>query len=87
MGDILTEHYRHLEDQARRKEAEAKAAKAATYLPDTHFNGDRNYSVEIDGAGLIVYSECCADRMSDETARKVHEALGRYLDAKGTAAL
>lgn len=54
-----------------------------TYLEDTSFDDPRrdpsNYSVEIDERGVIVYSECCAERMSDDVARQVYEALGRYL--------
>ena len=53
-----------------------------TYLEETPFQpkGQGNgYSVEIDDEGILIYSECCADRMSDDTARAVHEALGRYL--------
>lgn len=50
-----------------------------TYLPETYFNDKNYYQVEIGEEGLIVISECCADTMSEETARTVHEALGRWL--------
>ncbi|MEV0646081.1 hypothetical protein AB0I28_12525 [Phytomonospora sp. NPDC050363] len=52
------------------------------YLTLTEFNpGDplSDYSVEVDKDGVLVYSECCADRMSLATARLLHEALGKYL--------
>ena len=32
-------------------------------------------------AGCIVMSECCSDRMSVDTARVLHAALGAYLAA------
>jgi hypothetical protein len=55
-----------------------------TYLENTNFDDphgfSRRYEVGIDDEhGLVVYSECCASAMSDDVARKVHEALGRYL--------
>ncbi|MGO1791709.1 MAG: hypothetical protein ACTHZ5_15980 [Micrococcaceae bacterium] len=53
-----------------------------TYLPMTIFDSDdprSYYEAEVDADGLIVYSECCAERMGPETARLVHEALGRWL--------
>ena len=53
------------------------------YLDNTSFEdpqGDSRYEIGIDDKlGVIVYSECCAESMSDDVARKVHEALGRYL--------
>lgn len=56
-------------------------AGVAPYLPQMAFNGPlcNGYSVEVTAEGVTVYSECCADRMSVETARALHEALGRYL--------
>lgn len=50
-----------------------------TYLPETYFNDKNYYAAEIGADGLIVISECCADTMSEATARVVHEALGRWL--------
>jgi hypothetical protein len=55
---------------------------AVRYLPETRFDPEDEgsyYVVEIDDAGLVVYSECCLDRMCLSTARLVHEALGRWL--------
>ena len=53
------------------------------YLDNTNFEdptGRGQYEIGIDDKdGVIVYSECCAERMSDDVARQVHEALGRYL--------
>jgi hypothetical protein len=49
------------------------------YLDLTAFNNKDQYQVEIDEAGLIVYSECCASQMSIETMKKVHAALGEFL--------
>jgi hypothetical protein len=54
------------------------------YLDNTNFEDPTQeysrYEIGIDTEyGVIVYSECCAERMSDDVARKVHEALGRYL--------
>jgi hypothetical protein len=72
---------------AAERERELEAIK---YLPETPFtepaeSGD--YSIEVNGLGVIIYSECCADTMSVETAHKVYEALGRYLDAQSTQTL
>lgn len=49
------------------------------YLPRTPFSTADYYAVEINDAGLTVYSECCADTMSVEAAAATYEALGRYL--------
>jgi hypothetical protein len=49
------------------------------YLEDRPFTTKEYYSIEITDKGATVYSECCADTMSVETATAVHEALGRYL--------
>jgi hypothetical protein len=56
-------------------------AQPTEYLPITSFDDPKGsrYEVEIDSEGVLIYSECCASRMSDDVARKVHEALGRYL--------
>jgi hypothetical protein len=54
----------------------------ATYLVETPFSDKKYYSIEInDDAGVVVYSECCADTMSVDVAREVHAALGQYLAA------
>jgi hypothetical protein len=54
------------------------------YLPLTEFNPDDPnsfYSVEITAEqGVVVYSECCAEAMSEDTARKVHATLGAWLE-------
>ncbi|MFE3378778.1 hypothetical protein [Streptomyces anulatus] len=55
---------------------------AAARLPRTEFDPeDRSscYEVEIDHEGPIVYSECCSDRISLDTARTFHAALGRWI--------
>jgi hypothetical protein len=51
------------------------------YLPETEFNVplQAGYTVQVTSDGVTVYSECCADTMSVETARLLHVALGRYL--------
>lgn len=63
--------------------AETKAN--VVYLEDTNFDdptGRGRYEIGIDDKdGVIVYSECCGERMSIDVARKVHEALSRYLAA------
>lgn len=63
-------------------------------LPVTYFSDDENYSITIEedgpptampygriqpSGGVVVYSECCADRMSREVAETVYHALGKYL--------
>jgi hypothetical protein len=52
-----------------------------TYLATTKFSTETtsDYEVEIDENGLYVYSECCGDRMSVDTLRKVVEAGARFL--------
>lgn len=51
-----------------------------TFLEETPFNpDDPNYTVEISEDGLVVYSECCLDTMSLQTAERVHEALGQWI--------
>jgi hypothetical protein len=85
-------------DRAREAEREAKArlaqveanreAQKTIYLAETPFDpADPSYEVKVDGLGVIVYSECCSERMSEDTARMLYEALGRYLDAQSTQAL
>jgi hypothetical protein len=51
------------------------------YLANTNLDDPVGtaYEIGIDQDGVIVYSECCAAVMSDAVARKVYEALGRYL--------
>lgn len=44
-----------------------------------HFNNEKYYEFVIDEQGPIVYSECCADRMTPEVARQVRDALTKYL--------
>ena len=63
-----------------------------TYLPETPFRADDPYysvTVEVPGpptvngdrraGGVTVYSECCADTMSVETARALRDAIDAYL--------
>lgn len=45
----------------------------------TYFNPDDYYEFVIDDQGPVVYSECCADRMTLEVARKVYHALDRWI--------
>lgn len=42
-----------------------------------------HYKAEVDAEGLWIHSECCADLMSTQTAKAVHEALGRWLADQG----
>lgn len=56
------------------------------YLGNTKFTDEDYYSVEVTDRGVTVYSECCADTMSDETARKLRDAISEYLAAKEMAA-
>lgn len=44
------------------------------------FNDDDYYEFAIDDYGPIVYSECCADRMTLDVARKVRNALTAWID-------
>lgn len=58
-----------------------------TYLDSTNFDDPHGlssqYEVGIDDKyGVVVSSECCSSAMSDDVARKVHEALGRYLASR-----
>jgi hypothetical protein len=51
------------------------------FLEDTKFdleNGN-DYSVEVTSEGVVVYSECCADTMTRETAKRLYYAIGNYL--------
>ena len=51
-----------------------------------HFKpDDPYYEFVIDENGPIVYSECCADRMTPEVARKVRDALTAWLDKREDA--
>lgn len=52
------------------------------YLPLTRLNEDGRYEVEVTEDGLTVFSECCAESMSDETMCKVRDAIDAYLAAK-----
>lgn len=49
------------------------------YLDLTTFAPGQQYQVAIDEQGVIVYSECCAERMTDDVARTLHQALSAYL--------
>lgn len=50
------------------------------HLPETAFSEEGRYSVEVDDGGVIVYSECCADAMSRDTAVKVRDAITTWLE-------
>lgn len=51
--------------------------KSKKYLDLTDFGG---YAIEIEGDEITVYGCDCLETMSVDVARKVHEALGRFLD-------
>jgi len=58
--------------------------KPVVFLKETKFDGENgsDYSIAVDEKnGVIVYSECCADVMTPETALKVYHAIGNYLMA------
>jgi len=40
---------------------------------------DPNYEWEVDNEGLIIYSECCADRFSEEQMKKLFFELAIHL--------
>lgn len=50
-----------------------------TYLPNAPFSESGDCSVTVDAAGVIVYSECCSERMSGKTMCDLYEALGRFI--------
>lgn len=69
------------------KEAMRVARENAFYaeggiLFETEFNNppEAGYSVEVDKDGVTVYSECCADRMSRETAIALRNAINTWLE-------
>lgn len=50
-------------------------------LGQRYFNDDNYYSVTVDETGVTVYSECCADKMSHDTAMWLRDRLNElYLD-------
>ena len=54
------------------------------YLPITEFDladPKSYYEVEVTDKGVTVYSECCADTMSRDTALRLYHAIGDYLMA------
>jgi len=63
-------------------EPEPPKPEPVVFLQNTYFWKDgtgNDYSVEVTSEGVIVYSECCADIMSRETAKLVWRAIGNYL--------
>lgn len=82
MSSWLTSYEREMKAQWERRRAEWAAReelRKTVYLDLTDFYTGGSYQVNVTGEGLEVYSECCAELMSEATARKVHEALGRWL--------
>lgn len=69
------------------KEAMRIAREEAFYAEDgilfeMQFNDppEAGYSVEVASAGVTVYSECCADMMSRETAIALRDAINTWLE-------
>jgi hypothetical protein len=54
------------------------------YLEETRFREGWRYSVEVTDEGVIVYSECCAEVMSEETARKTRDAITAWLEGRAS---
>lgn len=48
----------------------------------TSFASDGVYGVEVNKEGVTVYSECCSDTMSRETAAKLRDAITVWLAIK-----
>lgn len=53
------------------------------FLEKTPFDETRpDYDIEVtERTGVVVYSECCADIMSRETAEKTRDAITAWLEA------
>jgi hypothetical protein len=65
-------------------EPEPPKPEPVVFLEETKFDDENgnDYSIAVDEKnGVIVYSECCADVMTPETALKVYHAIGNYLMA------
>lgn len=48
-------------------------------MQHTNFADDGVYGVEVTKEGVTVYSECCSDTMSRETAAKLRDAIDVWL--------
>lgn len=53
-----------------------------THLEPTEFGTDGPYLVEVTEEGVTVYSECCSDTMSRETAEKLRDAITTWLESQ-----
>lgn len=49
------------------------------------FNADDYYDVTIEDGKVVVYSECCTDTMSDETARALYAELHKIYGGREVA--
>lgn len=47
----------------------------------TAFTENGRYSVEVAEEGVVIYSECCSETMSRETAEKLRDAIATWLKA------
>jgi hypothetical protein len=48
-------------------------------MPLTSFDKHGRYGVEVTEEGVTVYSECCSETMSRETAVKLRDAITTWL--------
>ena len=48
-------------------------------MPLTAFDNHGRYGVEVTEEGVTVYSECCSETMSRETAVKLRDAITTWL--------
>lgn len=63
------------------KSVDEKTAAQQDILPETPFNEDRHpYIVGVDNDGVYVYSECCGNTMSRETAILLRDAITVWLN-------
>lgn len=51
-------------------------------MPHTDFASNGVYGVEVTKKGVTVYSECCSDTMSRETAARLRDAIDAWLAMK-----
>jgi hypothetical protein len=51
-------------------------------MPITEFSTNGRYEVEVTGEGVTVYSECCSETVSYETALKLRDAITVWLTAR-----
>ena len=56
------------------------------YMRETEFNDDDPcmMTVEVGPDGVVVESICCNARMSEQTARELHNALSRWIADRNT---